>query len=116
MEWKDIEANWPALIPGVQAAFPELDEARLTSLSGTREELAEALADASPRDRQEALRDLEAWREGPMPADAYADPSHDNAAALDAERYIAPGEDPLSDDRRFGDDEVPSTPMGRRGG
>ncbi len=114
MEWKDIQANWPAMIPVVRASFPELDEARLTGLSGTPDELAEALAEASARDRQEAMRDLETWREGPMPADAYADPTHDDAALSQAGRYVPEGEDVLSDDARFGDDDQPDRPMGRR--
>ena len=114
MEWKDIQANWPAMIPVVRASFPELDEARLTGLSGTPDELAEALAEASARDRQEATRDLEIWREGPMPADAYADPTPDDAALSQAGRYVPEGEDVLSDDARFGDDDQPDRPMGRR--
>ncbi len=71
------------------------------------------------RDRYSAAmecleRDLEEWREGPMPADAYADPTHDDEATRDARRYIPEGEDPLADDSRFGDDDVPDRPIGRR--
>lgn len=114
MTWDEIRETWPTLVPALRTRFPELDEDRLTALSGAQDELVAALAEASARDRTEAARDLEAWREGPMPADAYASPLHDDAAARDAGRYVPEGEDPLSDDRRFGDDHVPATPMGRR--
>jgi hypothetical protein len=114
MDRTEIRDTWPALIPSLQARFPELDEDGLIALSGEREELVGALEQRSARDRVEAERDLEAWREGPIPSDAYADPSHDNAAARDAGRYIPEGEDPLSDDRRFGDDDMAERPMGRR--
>lgn len=116
MNWTEIRDTWPALIPSLLARFPELGEDRLISLSGERDELIAALAEVSARDRADAESALEDWRQGPMPYDAYADPSHDNSAAMDAGRYIPDGEDALSDDRRFGDDDVPATPMGRDGG
>jgi hypothetical protein len=49
-----------------------------------------------------------------MPADAYADPTHDDAALSEAGRYVPEGEDVLSDDSRFGDDDLPDRPMGRQ--
>jgi hypothetical protein len=114
MTWTEIRETWPALIASLQTRFPELDEDGLVSISGEREELVALLEARSARDRVEAERDLEAWREGPMPSDAYADPSHDNAAVSDAGRYVPEGEDALADDRRFGDDDLPDRPMGRR--
>jgi hypothetical protein len=113
MQWNEIRENWTALIPSVQARFPQLSEERLTALSGERDELVAALVQTGS-DAQEAEREVEDWRETPMPADAYADPAHDPDAAQDAGGYIPEGEDPLADDRRFGDDHVPDRPMGRR--
>ncbi|MDG4648838.1 hypothetical protein P6F26_10320 [Roseibacterium sp. SDUM158017] len=113
MQWSEIRENWTALIPSVQARWPQLSEERLTALNGERDELVATLVQ-SGTDAQEAEREVEDWRETPLPADAYADPAHDAAAAQDAGGYVPEGEDPLSDDRRFGDDSIPETPIGRR--
>jgi hypothetical protein len=115
MEWTEIRENWSALIPSVLARWPELDEGDLTAMSGEKVELVAALTGRG-RDASEAERQVEDWRETPMPADAYADPAHDAAAARESRDYVPEGEDPLADDRRFGDDEVPDRPIGRREG
>lgn len=114
MEWRDIRENWAALIPSIRARWPEITEERLTAMSGTREELVQAVAETSGADAVEAEREVEAWRAQPMPADAYADPAHDQDAAGDAGAYVPEGEDPLADDRRFGDEDIPERPIGRR--
>ena len=113
MKWTEIEQNWAAMIPSIQARWPEVSEADLTSLSGKRDELVAVIADATGDTPNEAGRQVAEWMEGPMPSDAFAHPTHDNAAARDARRYVPPGEDPLSDDARFGDEDQPEPPMGR---
>ncbi len=116
MEWRDIRANWAALIPSIRARWPEIGEDRLTAMSGEREELVAAVAATSGADGAEAEREVEAWRAQPMPADAYADPAHDQEAARDAGGYVPEGEDPMADESRFGDEDVPDRPIGRREG
>jgi hypothetical protein len=97
----------------MQARFPQLSEEDVVGTNGERSDLVSALVETG-MDAAEAERELEDWRETPMPADAYAHPDHDGEAAQEARGYIPEGEDPLADDRRFGDDHVPETPMGRR--
>jgi hypothetical protein len=113
MQWDEIRENWTALIPSVMARWPQLSEEQLTGMGGERGELVAGLVQTGT-EAQEAEREVEDWRETPMPLDAYADPAHDQAAARDAKGYIPEGEDPLADDRRFGDDNVPDRPLGRR--
>jgi hypothetical protein len=113
MQWDEIRENWTGLIPSVMARWPQLSEEQLTGMSGTRDELVAGLVQTGT-EAQEAEREVEDWRETPLPLDAYADPDHDQAAAQDAKGYIPEGEDPLADDRRFGDDDVPDRPLGRR--
>ena len=113
MQWDEIRENWTALIPSVMARWPQLSEEQLTGMSGERSELVAGLVHTGT-EAQEAEREVEDWRETPLPLDAYADPDHDQAAARDAKGFIPEGEDPLADDRRFGDDNVPDRPLGRR--
>lgn len=113
MQWSEIRENWTALIPSVEARFPQIGEENLVAMSGERSELVAALVETG-MDTAEAERQLETWRETPMPLDAYADPDHDAGAARDSRGYIPEGEDALADDHRFGDDHVPDRPIGRR--
>ena len=114
MDWTEIRENWEATIPSLQSRWPEVPEEDWIAAAGERADIAAAIARWTGNDLTEAERDLEEWREGPMPADAYADPTHDDEATRDARRYIPEGEDPLADDSRFGDDDVPDRPIGRR--
>lgn len=115
VEWTEIREAWPALIPSMLARWPALDEDRLAAMSGERGDLIAALRETG-LDDAEAESEAEAWRMGPMPADAYGDPAHDDASAAAAGDYVPEGEDALSDDRRFGDREVTEPPIGRRDG
>jgi len=114
MDWTEIRENWEATIAALQSRWPDVPEEEWIAAAGDREDIAATIARWTGDDLAEAERALEEWREGPMPADA--DPVHDNAATQDARRYIPEGEDPLDDDGRFGDDDVPDSPMGRRDG
>ena len=91
-----------------------MTEADLIALTPTQDELAALIARRTDADTPEAARQIAEWLNGPMPADSYADPAHDNAAAHDAGRSIPDGEDVYSDDRKFGGDHTPDTPIGRR--
>lgn len=113
MQWNEIRENWTALIPSVMSRWPQLSEEQLIGMSGERSDLVAGLVQTGT-EAQEAAREVEDWRETPLPTDAYADPEHDQTSAQDARTYIPEGEDPLADDHRFGDDHVPDTPIGRR--
>jgi len=116
MDWTEIRENWEATLPALQSRWPEVPEEEWIAAAGDRADIIATIARCTGDDLSEAERALEEWREGPMPADAYADPVHDNAAARDAGRYIPEGEEPLDDDGRFGDDNLQDRPMGRREG
>jgi hypothetical protein len=77
--------------------------------------LAKRLAEKTDMEAEEAEQQLAKFLAGPMPADSFADPSHDQDAMRDSGRYVPAGEDVYDDDRRFGDDSVVETdrPMGR---
>ncbi|AHM05232.1 hypothetical protein roselon_02947 [Roseibacterium elongatum DSM 19469] len=115
MQWSDIEKNWTAMIPAIRARWPDVSEEDLIALSGHRDEVIATLAGATGETPTDIARQMDEWRQGPMPADAYADPTRDNAAARDAGRYLPEGEDVYADDDRFGDEGVADRPMGRRG-
>ncbi|GAA5069503.1 hypothetical protein N0B44_00670 [Roseibacterium beibuensis] len=114
MQWSDIQQNWRAMIPAIQGRWPDVAEEDLIALSGDRDEVIATVAGATGETPAEIGRQMEDWQQGPMPADAYADPTHDEAAARDSERYLPDGEDVYSGDDRFGDDDVADRPMGRR--
>lgn len=113
MDWTQAQDNWPALIGPAKDRWPEVPEAELTALTPTKDELTDLVARHGGTDRPEAARQIAEWLNGPMPADAYADPTHDMTAAGDAGKSIPDGEDVYTDDRRFGDDHTPDPPMGR---
>jgi hypothetical protein len=114
MQWSEIEQNWRAMIPAIRGRWPEVSEEDLIALSGRKDEVVATIAGASGDTPAEIERQIDEWRQGPMPADAYADPTHDNAAARDAGRYVPDGEDALADDARFGDDDMAERPIGRQ--
>lgn len=113
MSVKQFHEDWVPFRDAILSTYPELDDGDLADADGSTSELAKIIAvkqDTTPADAQQALH---AFLEGPMPADAYADPSHDDAAVAETGAYVPPGEDPSDDDRRFGDDDLAETPMGR---
>jgi len=116
MDWTEIRDNWEATLPALRTRWPEVPEEEWIAAAGERAEIIATVARWTGDDPAEAERALDDWREGPMPADAYADPTHDDAAARDAGRYIPAGESALDDDSRFGDDDQPDRPMGRSDG
>lgn len=113
MSRKDFKDDWVPWRDALLDRYPELDDADLEDADGSTAALARLIAekqDVSPGEAQEALHEFLA---GPMPADAYADPTHDNEAVLESGDYIPAGEDESDDDRRFGDDDTSENPVGR---
>ncbi|MEM7641316.1 MAG: hypothetical protein AAF366_02170 [Pseudomonadota bacterium] len=115
MSRSDFDRDWVPFRDALMTRFPSLTDGDLAEADGSTAVLAKAIARADGTDPVEAQQALHDFLSGPMPADAYADPAHDNAAAKGSAAYIPEGEDALADDRRFGDDHIPATPMGRDG-
>lgn len=105
--------DWVPYRDAVLDRFPALTDGDLTDADGSTAALAKRIAEAEGVEPADAQDRLHALLEGPMPADAYADPTRDNESAMDAGAYVPEGEDPLADDRRFGDDTVAEPPIGR---
>jgi hypothetical protein len=114
MSRADFETDWTPFRDALITRFPTLAEADLADADGSVPALARTIAAQEGTTPAEAEQTLVEFLSGPMPADAYAAPQHDNAAAKASARYIPEGEDPLADDERFGDDHVPERPMGRK--
>ncbi|MEM8850998.1 MAG: hypothetical protein AAGE03_13310 [Pseudomonadota bacterium] len=115
MSRDDFARDWVPFRDALMTRFPGLSDVDLSEADGSTATLAQAIARHTDQTPAEAQQELHAFLGGPMPADAYADPTRDNAAAQASEAYIPDGEDALADDRRFGDDNIPATPMGRDG-
>jgi hypothetical protein len=115
MSRAEFARDWVPFRDAVMSRFPELDDGDLEDAEGRIPDLARRLADKGELDAAEAQQALEEFLGGPMPADAFAAPAHDQDAMRDSARYVPPGEDVYDDDRRFGDDQVVETdrPMGR---
>ena len=113
MSRKDFTEDWVPYRDALMTQYPDLDDSDLEDADGSTVELARIIAEKSggtPGEAQEALLE---FLSGPMPADAYADPTHDNAAVMESDAYIPVGEDASDDDRRFGDDAEAENPVGR---
>lgn len=114
MQQKDLRDDWPALFPSLQAQFPKLSDDALDRIDGDRERLEHEIAKRHDMTAAEAREAVADWMVGPMPSDAFAHPTHDNAAVRDSGKYIPDGEDALADDARFGDDDTVESPIRRR--
>ena len=113
MSRQQFQEDWVPFRDAILSRYPELTDGDLADADGSTAELAKAIAarqNIAPAEAQERLHE---FLDGPMPADAYADPAYDNAAAKESGRYIPAGEDALADDERFGDDHTNENPVGR---
>ena len=115
MNWPEITRNWTALVPAVMQQWPETEEADLLALDGSRDALVGYLVKVTGRDHADILDELSEWREGAMPADLRMDESEDMQAIAASGKYVPSGEEPADDDAAFGDEDQPSTPIGRTG-
>ncbi|MFO6465380.1 hypothetical protein ACK8OR_13375 [Jannaschia sp. KMU-145] len=113
MSRQQFQDDWRPFRDALLSRYPSLTDGDLSDADGSTAALAKTIAGRDGIEPAEAQQRLHEFLDGPMPADAYAAPLHDNAAVMDSADYVPAGEDPLADDRRFGDDNVPSTPMGR---
>ncbi|MGB3555650.1 MAG: hypothetical protein WBA25_13525 [Jannaschia sp.] len=113
MTRKQFTEDWVPYRDPLLSRYPELDDAALEDADGSTATLARTIAERQGIEPAEAQQDLHEFLEGPMPADAYAAPVHDNAAIADSGDYVSSGEDPSDDDARFGDDDNAENPVGR---
>lgn len=113
MSRKDFTEDWIPYRDAVLTRYPELDDGDLEDADGSTAALARTIAEKQGIGAGDAQADLHEFLAGPMPADAYADPTHDDAAVRDSDAYIPAGEDASDDDRRFGDDGQLENPIGR---
>ncbi len=113
MSRKDFAEDWVPFRDALLTTYPELTEADLQNADGSTAKLATRIADLRGTTPADAQQELHEFLSGPMPADAYAAPTHDNAAVEDSASYVPAGEDVSDDDRRFGDDNTADTPVGR---
>ena len=113
MSRQDFAQDWVPFRDPLLDRFPSLTDADLEDADGSTAELAKRIAASDGIEPGEAQQQLHEFLAGPMPADAYADPTHDNEAVAESGAYVPAGEDPLADDRRFGDDSTAENPVGR---
>lgn len=113
MSRQDFTQDWVAFRDPILTTYPELTEADLQDADGSTLRLAERIAERRGIAAGDAQQELHEFLSGPMPADAYAAPTHDNVAVSESDAYVPAGEDVYDDDRRFGDDDTPDTPIGR---
>ena len=113
MSRQDFADDWVPFRDPILSTYPELTDADLEEADGSAVALARIIADRRGEDPAEAKQRLDEFLGGPMPADAYAAPVHDDAALRESGDYIPAGEDALADDSRFGDDATAENPVGR---
>lgn len=113
MSRKEFARDWVPFRDPILSRYPELDDAALEDADGSTARLARMIAERQDIEPEEAQQDLHEFLDGPMPADAYAAPVHDDAAVRDSARYVPAGEDEFDDDERFGDDGTEENPVGR---
>ncbi|MEM9795260.1 MAG: hypothetical protein AAF919_02155 [Pseudomonadota bacterium] len=114
MSRQDFARDWVPYRDPILSRYPELDDNALAQADGSTASLAKLIAERQNIAPADAQQDLHEFLDGPLPADAYGAAANDNAAVKASGNYIPEGEDALSDDERFGDDNVAETPMGRR--
>lgn len=113
MSREDFARDWVPFRDPILSTFPELTDADLAGADGSTAALAKVIADKQGTSAADAQQRLHEFLGGPLPADAYAAPVHDNEAIRDSGDYIPTGEDAMADDARFGDDGKTENPVGR---
>lgn len=113
MSRQDFAQDWVPYRDAILDRYPGLTDADLADADGSTATLAKRIAEVDGDSPAEAQQRLHEFLAGPMPADAFAAPVHDDAAVLKSADYIPEGEDPLADDSRFGDDHTAENPVGR---
>ncbi len=113
MSREDFARDWVPFRDPILSSYPELTDADLSTADGSTAELARIIAEKQGIGPAEAQQNLHEFLSGPLPADAYAAPVHDDASIRDSGDYVPAGEDPSDDDARFGDDDTVEAPVGR---
>ena len=113
MSRQDFTQDWVPYRDALLDRFPGLTDADLEDADGSTATLAMRIARIEGTEPADAQQTLHEFLSGPMPADAFADPSHDDEAVAGSGDYIPDGEVAMDDDRRFGDDDQAESPMGR---
>ena len=113
MSRQDFKQDWVSFRDPLLTTYPELTEADLEDADGSTMLLAERIAERRGIAANDAQQELHEFLSGPMPADAYAAPTHDDAAVSESDAYVPAGEEVYDDDRRFGDDDASDRPIGR---
>lgn len=114
MSLEDFARDWVPFRDALLSRYPGLTDGDLSDADGSVAALSARIAEIQREDDLVMVeRRLTEFLSGPMPADAFADPTHDNEAVAESVDYVPEGEDPLADDRRFGDDMKTPNPIGR---
>lgn len=113
MQWNAVEKNWPAFVEPIMQRWPNTEENDLLTLEGDRDRLTAYLADRHELTMAEADEQLAAWLQGAAPSDVVMDETRDNENIRASAAHIGVGEDVYSDDKDFGDEQVPDRPIGR---
>ena len=113
MQWKDVSQNWIAYTQRILTQWPNLNEAELQSLDGDQDAFIDYLSKSKGEDRVAAQMELADWLMGSEPLDVTMAEQNDNAQIMDSAKNVGTGEDALADDKKFGTDPAPATPVGR---
>ncbi|MFQ1702429.1 hypothetical protein ACJ5NV_17730 [Loktanella agnita] len=113
MQWKDVAQNWTAFTPRILTRWPALDEDEVLAIDGDQDGFLTYLSKTKGEDPVAAQMELADWLMGEEPADVVMDPTRDNARIKASGQNIPAGEDALSDDKRFGDDDTPEPPVAK---
>jgi hypothetical protein len=111
MQWKDVSQNWNAYVARILTRWPDLNEAEVQSIDGDQDAFLEYLSRSKGEDQVAAQMELADWLMGEEPADVKMDEGRDNERIMDSAQNVPKGEDVMSDDKRFGDDNTPEPPV-----
>ena len=113
MQWKDVSSAWVAYTPRILSRWPELDENEVLALEGDQDGFIALLATSKGEDRVAAQMELADWLIGSEPLDVTTDEHLDNRQISRSGANVPAGEEPLDDDRKFGDDSTPEPPVSK---
>lgn len=105
MKWSHVQENWPAFYEAILEKWPDADESDLDAIDGDQRAFVAYVARITESEPSEARDEIRDWIAGELPADVVMDPLHDNHSIRLSAKYVGEGEDELSDDARFGDDD-----------
>lgn len=104
MKWHHVKENWSAFYEAIIDKWPQIDESDLDEIDGDQRAFLSHLAEITGQEPEEVREEVRDWLVGEIPSDIVMDPSHDNHSIALSGKYVNEGEDELSDDASFGDD------------